>query len=81
VHTLNRDILGIHKFDTVNRVVKLRFGDIDLKWCEGRIPVPNGEIALRWDMDDKQLRYRLSVPTGYRVVTENQSGRELVRAE
>ena len=67
VHTLNRDILGVYQIDPRNRVVQLRFGDVDLKWCEGRIPLADGELKLRWEQDDKTLRYRLSVPDGYRV--------------
>ncbi len=81
VHTLNRDILGVYQIDRPNRVIQMRFGDVDLQWCEGRIPLGDGELNLRWDQDEKTLRYRLSVPEGYRVEIENRSGRELVLVE
>jgi alpha-L-rhamnosidase len=81
VHTLNRDILGVYRVDLPNQVVQIRFGNVDLQWCEGRIPSADGEVNLRWDQDDKTLRYRLSVPEGFRVDVENRSGRELVRVE
>ncbi|NLS98274.1 MAG: hypothetical protein GXX96_39595 [Planctomycetaceae bacterium] len=81
VHTLNRDILGVYRIDLPNQVVQLRFGDVDLEWCEGRIPLADGEVNLRWDQDDEMLRYRLSVPEGFRVEVENRSGRKLVRVE
>jgi alpha-L-rhamnosidase len=79
VHTLNRDILGVYQIDPRNRVVRLRFGDVDLTWCEGRIPLADGELKLRWEKGDNTLRYRLSVPDGYRVQIDNRSDRELVR--
>jgi alpha-L-rhamnosidase len=79
VHTLNRDILGVYVIDAQKQVVQLRFGDVDLEWCEGRIPLGDGELRLRWEQDDETLRYRLSLPDGYRVQIENESGRELAR--
>jgi alpha-L-rhamnosidase len=78
VHTLYRDILGVYQIDPLNRVVQLRFGDINLEWCEGRIPLADSELELRWQQDNSKLRYRLSVPAGYRLQVENQSNRELV---
>lgn len=79
VHTLNRDILGVYQIDLPNQVIHLRFGNVDLEWCEGRIPLADGEINLRWDQDEKTRRYRLSVPEGFRVEIDNRSGRELVK--
>ncbi len=79
VHALNRDILGVYEIDRPGRTINLRFCDVDLEWCEGRIPLFDGEINLRWDQDDKTLRYRLTVPEGYKVNVENRSGRKLVR--
>ncbi len=81
VHTLNRDILGVYQIDVPNQRVRLRLGDVDLEWCEGRIPLGEGEVNLRWDQTNKTLRYRLSVPEGFAVEVENRSGRELERVE
>ncbi len=78
VHTLYRDVLGVHRVDHRARKVYLRFGDLKLDWCEGRLPQPGGEIRLRWWKDGDQLRYTLTVPPGYDVQIENLSGKTLV---
>jgi alpha-L-rhamnosidase len=78
VHTLNRDILGVYDIDPLQRVVELRFGDVDLHWCEGRIPLGDGDLELRWEKDEETLQYRLRVPQGYRVKIQNNSNRRLV---
>ena len=46
VHVLFRDVLGLQEVDTVNKTVQVRFTDSRLDWCEGRIPTPDGPIAL-----------------------------------
>jgi len=79
VHTLYRDVLGLYRVDTVNRTIKLRFSDLDLSWCEGRLPTPDGPISLRWAKKDGKLTYRLDTPAGYRFTVENLSSLKLVR--
>ena len=74
-------MLGVYEIDRPERVVRLRFGDVDLEWCEGRIPLVDGELELRWDQDQETLRYRLGVPEGYRVEIDNRSGRKLVEVK
>jgi alpha-L-rhamnosidase len=81
VHTLNREILGVYHIDPRNRVVRLRFGDVDLTWCEGPIPLADGALKLRWEKGNNTLRFRLSEPDGYRVQIDNRSDRELVRTK
>jgi alpha-L-rhamnosidase len=78
VHTLYRDVLGIAAVDTVEKTVKLRFGDLTLDSCEGSRPTPEGNIELSWRKEEDTLLYRLTVPAGYRVSIENCSGRKLV---
>lgn len=78
VHTLYRDVLGIYHVDRQARKVFLRFGDLRLDWCEGRLPQPQGEIQLRWWKDGEQLLYTLAVPAGYDVQIENLTGKTLV---
>ena len=78
VHTLYRDVLGVYRVDHQARKVYLRFGDLKLDWCEGRLPQPEGEIHLRWWKDGDQLLYTLAVPPGYDVQIENQTGKLLV---
>jgi alpha-L-rhamnosidase len=79
VHTLYRDVLGIDRIDSVQRLVALRFGDLELDRCEGQIPTPHGPVALRWHKNERQILYQVTVPPGYEVKIENRSGRELVQ--
>ena len=79
VHVLYRDVLGLHRVDSVAKKVQLRFTDLKLDWCEGRTPTPNGPVELRWRKDGGKLRYQVVVPAGYTVEVENQSKLELAR--
>ena len=79
VHTLYRDVLGLYEVDTVNKRIRLRFGDVTLAHCEGAIPTPDGPIALEWRIENGRLTYRLSAPDGYAVEVENPGGRALTR--
>jgi len=81
VHTLYRDVLGVQRVDRQARKVCVRFGDVKLDWCEGRLPLADGEIRLRWRKDGDQLRYTLAAPPGYDVQIENLTGKKLARAE
>jgi len=78
VHTLYRDVLGVYRVDYESRKVFLRFGDLKLDWCEGRLPQYGGEVHLRWWKEGEQLLYTLTVPTGYDVEVENLTGKPLV---
>ncbi|MFC1561194.1 hypothetical protein ACFL4V_01820 [Candidatus Latescibacterota bacterium] len=73
-HCLYRDVLGIYRVDTVNKHIVLLFTDVDLKWCDGRIPVHDGFVTLRWRRDDETLSYHIDVPEGYSVNIVNNSG-------
>ena len=70
VTTLYRDVLGLCKVDMVRKQVRLRFTDIDLDWCEGRVPTPEGLISLRWRKNPEGLTYQVDVPAGYKVQVE-----------
>jgi alpha-L-rhamnosidase len=72
-HILYRDILGIH-FDPVSKTVEFRIPDIDLEWCEGRIPVGNDWIEAKWVKSGETISYQLSVPKGFTPIVKNQSG-------
>ncbi len=76
-HMLYRDVLGLYRIDPVNRVVHLRFGDLRLDWCEGRVPLTEGAIDLRWWKEGERIHYSLTVPAGYTVHVENLSGKQL----
>ncbi len=79
VHVLYRDVLGLYLIDTVNQVVRVRFTDSNLDWCEGRQPTADGPVALRWRKQGDKLNYQLEVPAGYKVQVENRSHLAAVR--
>lgn len=82
-HTLYRDILGVRKIDPVAKVVHLRFADLKMPWCEGRMPLPDGALSLRWWKDDGspgKLNYRLDTPAGWTVEVEPVAGLNALRS-
>jgi alpha-L-rhamnosidase len=78
VHLLYRDVLGLRKVDPMKKEVVVRIPAVELKWCEGERPTPDGGVRLRWWHEGEGICYRLSAPKGYRVEIENASGRPLV---
>jgi len=78
-HCLYRDILGLYEIDRQRRVVELRFSDVGLEWCQGKIPTKDGEVCLRWWKNGDEMRFRVDVPAGYKVSVENLSQLQLVR--
>jgi alpha-L-rhamnosidase len=78
VHTLYRDVLGLYRIDSVDKTVLLRFGDLELEQCQGRVPTPDGPVELAWHKLPGTIVYRVAVPQGYALKIENSSGCELV---
>jgi len=78
VHTLYRDVLGLYRVDTVNKILVLRLGDLKLDTCEGSLPTPDGVVELSWHKASGKLTCRLKVPSGYKVTLDNQTNCELV---
>jgi alpha-L-rhamnosidase len=77
VNVLYRDVLGLYQIDWVNKRVHVRFTDTTLDSCEGRVPVPEGAVSLRWKKQDGKISYRLDVPAGYAITVENKGGMPL----
>jgi alpha-L-rhamnosidase len=71
VNNLYRDVLGLYRIDSVAKQVEVRFTDLSLAWCEGRVPVPGGDVGLHWTRDGGSISYRIDVPAGYRVKLTN----------
>jgi alpha-L-rhamnosidase len=65
--TLFRDALGIQKVDPIARRIIIRVPALPLAWCEGRIPLGNGFITMRWWKENSQVLCEYSVPAGYTV--------------
>ncbi len=79
VHSLYRDILGIRHIDTQNRIITLCFSRLPLDWCEGRIPVAENAISLKWWQEGDKIHYRVSIPPGFLLKVENISDKEVVQ--
>jgi alpha-L-rhamnosidase len=78
-HVLYRDALGILSLDTVNKNLKVRFTDIDLDWCEGRLPMSDGFAKLKWWKIHNKIFYTLDVPAGYNIEILNKSQQNVQR--
>ncbi|MBN1417543.1 MAG: hypothetical protein JXP34_02140 [Planctomycetes bacterium] len=79
VHTLYRDVLGIRAIRPQEKVVELSFSDPGLEWCEGRIPLDGGPVALRWWKEGGKILFRAEVPPGWSIRIENRTGGEVIR--
>lgn len=77
VHSLYRDILGVHVVDTQKKVIRLRIADVGLDWCEGRLLTPQGPVVVKWWKDNNETRYRAEVPAGYVLEVEDLTGNGL----
>ena len=77
VHALYRDVLGLQEIDRQGKHIRLRFADLPLDWCEGRVPLGSDAISLRWWKEGDALCYRIDAPAGYAVEAEDLDKREL----
>ncbi len=78
-HCFYRDVLGVYHVDRATKTIHLRFADVPLSTCSGVLPIGEEEIRIRWTQDDETLRYQISAPNGYRITTQNLSGKKLIR--
>ena len=78
-HVLYRDALGILSLDTINKKLLLRFTDIDLDWCQGRMPLADGFVNFDWHKKNKTIRYKLDAPAGYVVQVVSKTKSKIVR--
>ena len=81
VHTLYRDVLGLYQVDAPGKKLVIRFADVDLPWCRGKLPVGDAVIGLNWKKDGGVLEYRLDLPEGWTAEVVNQSGCELKKMD
>jgi len=40
---------------------------LDLRWCEGRVPTPHGEIAVAWSRNEDAFSIGVTLPEGVRA--------------
>ena len=78
VKILYRDVLGLYEIDAVQKRVLVRLADSNLEWCEGRVPVGDGTVSLRWWKQQGRLHCRLDAPAGWTSALENHTQLPLV---
>ena len=78
VYSLFRDVLGIYDIDKKKKEVTLRFSDLNLEWCEGKRPVEEGIIDIRWRKSGNEIQYSANVPAGYSLNVLNLSSKKVV---
>lgn len=61
-------VLGIERVDPAARQIVLRPQPIPLAWLDARLPLPGGELELRWRQGDAPGLRQITVPAGWRVV-------------
>ncbi|HIJ72460.1 MAG TPA: hypothetical protein HPP83_00015 [Candidatus Hydrogenedentes bacterium] len=66
-HQYYRDVLGLRRIDPTNKTVEVQLPDLELQWCDGEVPVPDGVIKMRWWKKDGAIRHEVAVPRCYRV--------------
>ena len=78
-HALYRDVLGLREVDRRRKRLTLRFSDLPLEWCRGRIPTADGPVVLSWRKERGKIAYRVEMPAGYTVAVDNPAGLSLER--
>jgi alpha-L-rhamnosidase len=78
VKVLYRDVLGIYSVENAARRIAVRIPSSDLSWCEGRVPLADSAVSLRWWKEGEEVLYHIDAPADYRVTVENRTGRTLI---
>ena len=79
VYWLYKNVLGIGDINVLNKFISLRFEASDLEWCEGRVPIINGYLSVKWWKEDNTFFYSVEIPGGFNLEVENMTGLSLVR--
>lgn len=65
IHCFYRDVLGVEKIEG-NKIV-LRFHELELLRCRGRIPVGEGYLEVEWERQGNLVRAAVKAPDGCSV--------------
>lgn len=66
-HILVRDVLGVRTLDIPNKKIALRLAPIPLDWCEARLPLPDGQLSVRWWFEQGVQKREVICPQGWVV--------------
>jgi hypothetical protein len=66
---LSRDILGV-SWSAPERLVRIAPNPGALTWAQGVVPLPCGDVTLRWDATADGLRLHLSAPEAVTVALD-----------
>jgi len=80
-HVLYRDILGISQIDYIGKEVTIQFTNIGLAECDGKLPVGDSFIGLKWKRSGNRIFYSLKTPADFKVKIKNLSSSGLVRQD
>jgi alpha-L-rhamnosidase len=79
IHWLYKNVLGISNIDLLNKTISLRFEASNSQWCEGKVPISNGYLSVKWWREDNTVFYNVELPGGFKLEVENMTGLHLVR--
>lgn len=66
-HVLLRDVAGLRVLDVVGKRVELRIPDLEIEWCDVRLPTPDGFVEVKWWRDGNAMRHSIQAPRSYVV--------------
>jgi alpha-L-rhamnosidase len=78
VKVLYRDVLGLYNVDPAGKRIAVRIPSSELSWCEGRVPIAEGGVSLRWWKEGDDVVYHVDAPASYRITVENRTNRNLI---
>jgi len=67
VYFLQRYQLGVEPAEPGFARALIRPVPLDLDWCEGRVPTPQGEIEVAWQREGKRFMMQVALPPGVRA--------------
>jgi len=79
VRCLYRDALGVNRIDTKEKYIDLEVFDQDLNYCEGKIPIADSILNVRWRKENQCIYYHINPPQGYTVTMTNHTELDVIR--
>jgi hypothetical protein len=61
---MSERVLGVRPAAPGFKTVEIRPSLCDLSWAKGRVPTPQGDVAVSWALGNDKLTLKLTVPAG-----------------